>query len=347
MEFDFTQHPHRRFNPLTREWVLVSPHRTKRPWQGAVGEDRADAIPQYEPSCYLCPGNERAGGHKNPPYEETFVYDNDFPALLPDSPSGDFNQHDLLISQPEKGLCKVICFTPRHDMSLARMPLDDIYKVIEIWRQQYEELGALDFINHVQIFENREGNSSPHPHCQIWATERIPQDPEIETESQALWLKEKGSDLLGDYLEIEIQDRSRIIAENESFVALAPFWAVWPYEVMAISRRKVANLSEMTREEKMGMADILRRITTAYDNLFRASFPYSMGIHQAPTDGKAHPEWRLHLHFTSSVLRSPTIPKFMVGYERLGEPQRDFTPEYAAKALRELPTVHYMEGRQA
>lgn len=343
MEFDSSQHPHRRFNPLTRQWVLVSPHRTKRPWQGAVGEDRADQIPQYEPTCYLCPGNDRAGGHKNPPYEETFVYDNDFPALLPDSPSGTVKEKDLLISQPEKGYCRVLCFTPRHDMSLARMPLGDIVKVIDVWRQQFEELGALKEINHVQIFENREGNSSPHPHCQIWATEQIPQDPQTETQSQADYLAAHGSDLLGDYLALELEREVRLICANDHFVAMAPFWAVWPYEVMAIPRRRVSNMSEMTAEENEGMADILRRITARYDNLFRASFPYSMGIHQAPTDGKEHPEWRLHLHFTSSVLRSPTIPKYMVGYERLGEPQRDFTPEYAAKALRELPEKHYLD----
>lgn len=343
MDFDFTQHPHRRFNPLTRQWVLVSPHRTKRPWQGSVGEDRADQIPSYEPTCYLCPGNERAGGHQNPKYAETFVYDNDFPALMPDSPSGVVNDGDLLISEPEKGVCRVLCFTPRHDMSLARMPIEDITKVIDIWTQQYEELGVLPYINHVQIFENREGNSSPHPHCQIWATERIPQDPQTETQSQREWLLTHGSDLLGDYLALELKHELRIISANDSFVALAPFWAMWPYEVMAIPRRKFSNLLQMNEAEKTDLADILRRITTAYDNLFRASFPYSMGIHQAPTDGDKHEEWRLHLHFTSSVLRSPTIPKFMVGYERLGEPQRDFTPEYAAKALRELPEKHYLD----
>ncbi|OPZ18256.1 MAG: Galactose-1-phosphate uridylyltransferase [candidate division BRC1 bacterium ADurb.BinA364] len=345
MNFNPSDHPHRRFNPLTRQWVLVSPQRTKRPWQGTT-ESRQGDVPPYDPKCYLCPGNDRAGGAvQNPNYSDTFVYDNDFPALLPDSPSGRI-EDEMLICEPERGVCRVICFSPNHGLSLSRMKNEDIRKVVEVWAEQFAELGALEYINHVMIFENREGNSSPHPHCQVWATECVPVDPERETASQAEWLERKGTDLVGDYLALELRrPLERVICQNAHFVALAPFWAVWPYELMMIPRRRVATLLEMNDAERMGLADIMRQVTLRCDNLFEAPFPYSMGIHQAPTDGKAHPEWRLHLHFTSSVLRSPEIPKFMVGYERLGEPQRDFTPEYAAARLRDVSDTHYRERR--
>ena len=342
MQFDPNEHPHRRLNLLTRRWILVSPHRAKRPWQGTI-EKLPEVGETHDPKCYLCPGNARVGGVKNPVYKDTFVYTNDFPALLEDGPSGRVVERDLLVSEPERGVCRVICFSPTHNLSLSRMSVPAIRRVVDVWTSQFEELGAMPFINHVQIFENREGNSSLHPHCQIWATECVPEDPELETDTQGEWLKSKGRPLLTDYLRFELEKAVRLVCQNDHFVALAPFWAVWPYELMAIPRRHFGTLLEMTPEERDGLADILHQTTLRYDNLFESQFPYSMGIHQAPTDGQPHPEWRLHLHFTSSVLRSPTIPKYMVGYERLAEPQRDFTPEYAAGRLRDLPAIYYKE----
>lgn len=342
-EFIFTEHPHRRYNPLSREWVLVSPHRTKRPWQGQIEPDNSPTRLQYDPECYLCPGNLRANGERNPHYERTFVFTNDFAALLPDTPPGNYNQ-GLLRAVSERGTARVVCFSPRHDLTLAEIDLDTLHAVVDVWAEQYLDLGADPNINHIQIFENRGammGASNPHPHGQIWAQQHVPLNVQREHESQAEYFAANGRSLLADYLEQEVAADERIVCENEHFVALVPFWAVWPFETMVVSRRHVGAIPDLSPTERRALADVFKRLTTRYDNLFQTSFPYSMGFHQRPTDGAEHPYWHLHAHFLPPLLRSATVRKFMVGYELLGEPQRDITAEQAATRLREQSETHY------
>jgi UDPglucose--hexose-1-phosphate uridylyltransferase len=334
------EHPHRRLNPLTGEWVLVSPHRAKRPWQGQVEAIAPDTRPAYDPTCYLCPGNTRANGERNPDYSGTFVFDNDFAALRPDAPDAPLDVEGLLVARPESGIARVICFSPRHDVSLPEMDTAGIRGVVDLWAEQYAELGARPDIGHVQIFENKGevmGSSNPHPHGQIWAQRTVPMGPARETERQAEHFDRHGRTLLGDYLRLEEERGERIVCGNGYWVALVPFWAVWPFETLVIPRRPVADLTMLDDAERDAFADVLRRLTARYDNLFGVSFPYSAGIHQAPTDGRPHPEWHLHMHFYPPLLRSATVRKFMVGYEMLGEPQRDVTPESSAERLRALP----------
>jgi UDPglucose--hexose-1-phosphate uridylyltransferase len=337
--FDLVEHPHRRFNALTGEWVLVSPHRSKRPWQGQQEKTQKEERPAYDPTCYLCPGNVRANGEYNPAYEATFVFENDFGALQPQVPSGGVAKEGLLVAQSERGICKVICFSPRHDLTLSEMSSQDIRRVVDLWQREFAELGALDYINYVQIFENKGsvmGSSNPHPHGQIWAQSSIPVEPAKETAQQAAWFQEKGRSLLADYLALELQEKQRIVVETEAFVALVPFWAVWPFETLIISKRHFQNILQMSEAEKDDFARIIKRLSGIYDALFQVSFPYSAGMHQSPTDGQEHPEWHFHMHFYPPLLRSATVKKFMVGYEMLGNPQRDITPEWAAERLRSL-----------
>ncbi len=342
--FDPTEHPHRRLNLLTGEYVLVSPHRTKRPWQGQVERPAQNARPQYDPTCYLCPGNERANGERNPNYEQTYVFTNDFAALMGETPHFHSKPGSLLQIESVEGTCRVLCFSPRHDLTLPEMPLPELRSVVDLWAQQTEELGE-DY-EWVQVFENRGeamGASNPHPHGQVWAGNFLPNEAAREDRNQSYYFDTYGDVLLVEYARLEAEKGERIVVDNDEWLAVVPFWAVWPFETLLLPRRHTLRLPDLSDGQRDALADILKKLTTRYDNLFEVSFPYSMGWHGAPTMHGDFRHWQLHAHFYPPLLRSATVRKFMVGYEMLAEAQRDLTPEQAAARLRDLSDVHYKE----
>jgi UDPglucose--hexose-1-phosphate uridylyltransferase len=342
MRFNPGDHPHRRYNPLTGDWILVSPHRTKRPWEGQVEKPPPEVRPRYDPNCYLCPGNERAGGARNPEYESTFVFTNDFAALLPDVPEASVAPNPLLRAQSEQGTCRVICFSPRHDLTLPEMAVEDIRRVVDVWMEQTEELSQ--HYRWVQVFENKGaimGCSNPHPHGQIWAGSVLPNEAAKEERQQRAYFEAHGEPLLVAYAELETDLQERTVVENEHWLAVVPYWAVWPFETLLLPRRHMLRLPDLTDAERDALAGILKRLLTKYDNLFEVSFPYSMGWHGAPYGEGERPYWQLHAHIYPPLLRSATVKKFMVGYEMLAEAQRDLTAERAAERLRALAEAHY------
>lgn len=344
MDFSFTEQPHTRLNILTGEKVLVSPHRSKRPWQGQVEDLPTDQRPAYDPACYLCPGNKRADGTVNAQYEDSFVFINDFSALLSDTSPEQYNQEGLLQASTERGICKVIAFTPRHDLTLPEMRIEEIKAVVDLWQSEFVSLQQQEWIKYVQIFENKGavmGCSNPHPHGQIWAQGSLPVEIEKEQNRLAAYFQEKGRSLLQDYLHVELAENKRIIINNTHFVALVPFWAAWPYETMIVSKRHITNIQDFSEDEKTDLARTLQELTVRYDNIFHTSFPYSAGMHQAPVNSGDQAHWHWHMHFYPPLLRSATVKKFMVGYEMLANPQRDITPEFAAEVLKKQSTTHY------
>lgn len=349
MELSFSEQPHTRVNILTGEKVLVSPHRSKRPWQGQVEDLPDDDRPAYDPTCYLCPNNTRADGTINDNYQHSYVFVNDFSALLTDTPEEEFNQNGLLQASTARGICKVIAFSPRHDLTLPEMSATAIKKVVDLWQQEFGQLQQQDWIKYIQIFENKGaimGCSNPHPHGQIWAQNSLPVEIEKEQARLSAYYQANAQSLLMDYLQVELEERKRIIIDNRHFVALVPFWAAWPYETMIVSKRHITNIQEFDEDEKLDLAHTLQELTIRYDNIFRTSFPYSAGMHQAPVNSGDQAHWHWHMHFYPPLLRSATVKKFMVGYEMLANPQRDITPEYAAQVLQQQSTTHYKKWKE-
>lgn len=336
--------PHRRYNSLTGEWVLVSAQRTERPWLGKTEKSETPAAPFYDPHCYLCPGNRRASGKINPNYEHTFVFTNDFPALLEQGKNQCFNQADLLKAESECGICLVICYSPRHDLTLPLLELTAIERIIQAWQDETRRLGQR--FNSVLIFENRGalmGCSNAHPHGQIWANSCLPNLISLEDEKQFTFYHKNKKCLLCEYRSLEENLKERRVIENNSFLVVVPFWAVWPYETLVIPRQHAGDLTGLSPAEVRDLASILKTLQTRYDNLFATSFPFSMGIHQNPFSTKEEGYWHWHIHFNPPLLRSASIQKFMVGYELFAMPQRDLTAEEAAARLAALPDLHYTQ----
>ncbi|EEX49763.1 galactose-1-phosphate uridylyltransferase [Pasteurella multocida] len=343
-QFEPTEHPHRRYNPLTDQWVLVSPHRAKRPWQGQQEKVSEDEKPNYDPSCYLCPGNKRITGEENPNYHKPYVFKNDFSALLEDTPNPEKSDDPLFQISKAQGESRVICFSPDHSKTLPLLSVDEITEVVKVWQEQLRELGQK--YQWVQIFENKGaamGCSNPHPHGQIWANSFLPNEVARADQTQRAYLAKYGSVMLMDYAKREMELKERIVVETEHWLAVVPYWAIWPFETLLLPKAHVKRLTDLTEEQAKDLALALKKLTTKYDNLFETSFPYSMGFHAAPFNGEENEHWQLHAHFYPPLLRSATVRKFMVGYEMLGESQRDLTAEQAAQRLQALSEIHYKE----